>query len=504
MDQELTILLIEDDSDTRENLRDILEIDGHTVQCAGSAEEAKRVAQTSRAQIIILDRQLPDGRAELLLPDLVKLIHDVHVIVVTGYADLDSTIAAFRAGAADFILKPVNPDGLRNRIKHIARTRHAEIELRQKREFSDRILRTADAIILVLDLQGNVIQFNDYFHRVAGWTEAELVGKNWFDHCIPEDERERIQHVFIQTARQASSHGIENPIQTHDGRIRHIRWSNNILTDSQGITNAVLAVGIDITEYREVQQQLLRSERLAGIGQTMTALAHESRNALQRIHAGVELLEEITAGQEETKKDLAVIKRAANDLNGILEEVRSFAAPIHLHVDACDMVEVFRQAWRNVALLHPSRNVEFIEELDKRTIYADVDSLRMEQVFRNLFENSLAATEDPVKILVRCETGDDHCRFVVCDNGPGMSTEQRERVFEPFYTTKSSGTGLGMAIVKRIVSAHHGSVEVLPAKTDLETERSSNDRAVQSESIADMGTQVAICLPLQFDRKPPA
>ena len=486
MDQELNILIVEDDPDTRDNLRDILEIDGHRILTAGTAAEARAVAQDSSPQIIILDRQLPDGRAEDLLPDLVNLSSDVHVIVVTGYADLDSTIAAFRAGAADFILKPVNSDALRNTIEHIGRIRHTEVQLRQKQQFSEQILRTADAIILVLDLDGNVVQFNDYFTRVCGWTESSLVGKNWFDHCIPEYDRDRIRDVFIATAHDANSHGIINPVLNADGRERHFRWSNSTLQDEHGDVISVLAVGIDITEYLQTQEQLLRSERLAGIGQTMAALAHESRNALQRIHAGVEMLEAITADQEEAKEDLGVVKRAAQDLNAMLEEVRTFAAPIKLHLDDCDLAEVFRQAWRNVSVLSQDRNLVFVEELTDERLVSRADSLRIEQVFRNLFENAITACNDPVHVRVKAWKEDEQYIFIVSDNGPGMSPEQKARVFEPFFTTKSTGTGLGMAIVKRIVAAHQGVIEVLPA---------SPNRA---------GAQIKIQLPVQFSGRVPS
>lgn len=92
------------------------------------------------------------------------------------------------------------------------------------------------------------------------------------------------------------------------------------------------------------------------------------------------------------------------------------------------------------------------------------DAGRLEQVFRNLFENSLAACTDPVRIRINCSAvhdGDqDAIAIVVRDNGPGLTPTQRERVFEAFFTTKSRGTGLGMAIVKRIVEAHGGQIIV--------------------------------------------
>ena len=93
-----------------------------------------------------------------------------------------------------------------------------------------------------------------------------------------------------------------------------------------------------------------------------------------------------------------------------------------------------------------------------------VDPFRLEQVFRNILENSLAACPDPVRIVVRCEAteidGHPAVRVSVRDNGPGLGPEQRQRIFDPFFTTKTKGTGLGMAIAERIVEAHGGRIAV--------------------------------------------
>ena len=98
------------------------------------------------------------------------------------------------------------------------------------------------------------------------------------------------------------------------------------------------------------------------------------------------------------------------------------------------------------------------------SIYPAVDLFSLERVFRNIFENSLAACRDPVQIDVECYevevNGQPGLRIIVQDNGPGLSPEQRQRIFEPFYTTKRQGTGLGMAIAKRIIEAHGGEIAV--------------------------------------------
>jgi signal transduction histidine kinase len=104
------------------------------------------------------------------------------------------------------------------------------------------------------------------------------------------------------------------------------------------------------------------------------------------------------------------------------------------------------------------------EETAGMDLHCSVDQFRLEQVFRNILENSLAACADPVRIEIRCTLAQIQnqpaVHVSVRDNGPGLSAEQRARIFDPFFTTKTKGTGLGMAIAKRIVEAHGGQIAV--------------------------------------------
>jgi FixJ family two-component response regulator len=122
----LRILAIEDDADTRENLCDILELDGHRVEAAACMREALARDDWSELSAILLDRRLPEGNADGLLPRLRQLAPEAAVVVITGYADLESALSALREGASDYILKPVNPDALRASLARIARIKQAE------------------------------------------------------------------------------------------------------------------------------------------------------------------------------------------------------------------------------------------------------------------------------------------------------------------------------------------------------------------------------------------
>jgi len=327
------ILAVEDDADAQCNLRDILELDGYQFEAVSTLREATQKRNLSDFFAIVLDRKLPDGLAEDSLPMLRGSAPHAGILIVTGCADLDATIAALRHGIDDYILKPIDSKALR----------------------------------------------------------ASLI------------------------------------------RVRKLR---------------------------QARDRLIQSERLAAIGQMVSGIAHESRNFLQRISAGVDSLQSKPTSDPDDVADLASIRRGCEGLMRLLGELREYASPIMLDRCRHDLAKVWRAAWKSLSHKHFEKDAALIECLKADSVWCSIDVFRMEQVFRNLFENSLAACSSPARITVHCENGtpDDMLRITVSDNGPGLPADQRGRVFEPFFTTKSRGTGLGLSIVRRIVEAHGGRI----------------------------------------------
>lgn len=460
MSSELRILVVEDDMDASANMRDILELDNYEVEVVGTAADAMQCVQQPW-DVVIVDRKLPDAMAEDWLSDLHDRLPNCDIIVVTAYADMNSTIAAFRIGVADYILKPINPDALRASLKRVVERRWMEHRLHQEHEFAAQVLSTAEAIVLVLDLDAHIVRFNPYLTKISEYPIQDVEGKCWFETFLPPEDHSRIREFFKKTVAGMETQGIINPILTRSGRLRQIRWSNTTLKDEHGETVAVLSVGLDVTDFIEAQRQALQAQRLATIGQTMAALAHESRNALQRIQARAEVLSLEFEPNSQAMEDVKSIQRSAKELHNLFEEVRSFAAPINLNLENCRISDIWQNAWHHLQMEVEAHAAQLIECKPPQDATVIGDRVRLEQVFRNLFENSIAAGGQGVCINIACQTIDSGwLEIEVSDNGPGLSDEQRERLFEAFYTTKSSGTGLGMAIVRRIVEAHGGSVQV--------------------------------------------
>lgn len=158
------------------------------------------------------------------------------------------------------------------------------------------------------------------------------------------------------------------------------------------------------------------------------------------------------------------IQQSKAHLHRILDELRSYAAPVMIDRAAFRISEVWREAWELLLAQRQERHTELREHFLTSNLIIEADRFRLVQVFRNLLENALAACVDSVQIDVTCEEARlgaaSALRVSVRDNGSGLDGEQRRQIFEPFYTTKPTGTGLGMAIVQRIVEAHGGSIAV--------------------------------------------
>lgn len=333
-----------------------------------------------------------------------------------------------------------------------------------------------DALVLG-DLDRKITHFSRGASRIFGYDPSEVIGQSTtFLYDDPADY-ERLARERFSTGLTESLEATEVQWRRKSGETFPGEIVGTVVRDENGKPLGFLGLIRDISERKiaearlaESQDRLVQAERLAAMGQMVSAIAHESRNALQRIQVSVDVLQYEFDANSEAREDLDRIRRAKDDLQRLHDELRNFAGPIRLSVDRSSLAICWRQAWNNLKVLRGSREAELVESEETADLQFHFDSFRMEQVFRNLFENALAACEDPVRITVTCEKrssrGLDAIVVNVSDNGPGIPAEDCDQIFDAFYTTKPKGNGLGMAIAKRFVEAHRGTIRLRQDQQD--------------------------------------
>ncbi len=264
------------------------------------------------------------------------------------------------------------------------------------------------------------------------------------------------------------------------------------------------ALMAEIAERRKGHERFLESERLAAIGGAMNGLAHESRNALQRAQACLEMLVREVEDRPAALALIARIESAQSDLHRVYEQVRDYASPLRLDPQRQTISSIVREAWLELESLRAARAVRLQEVYNGADPNCEVDRRSMIQVFGHLLKNALVACKDPVEIEIAYFdselNGQPAVKVVLEDNGPGFPAEERDKAFTAFYTTNTKGTGLGLAVSKRIVEAHGGQIVLGPNSKGRYTNGSSPNGSNPSGSNANrggskIGAQFVITLP---------
>ncbi|NQT55173.1 MAG: GHKL domain-containing protein [Desulfobacteraceae bacterium] len=211
-------------------------------------------------------------------------------------------------------------------------------------------------------------------------------------------------------------------------------------------------------EQRELESQLNHSERLAALGQMVAGVSHEIRNPLGIIRSTAELLGGMPDSNEAQKKLSGMIIEESSRLNNIVSEFLDFARPQEPNFQDCYLDEIIK---KNLLFLRPEFDKEEItvhDNLNSRSLKLKADPNLLYRSFLNIFVNAIQSIKNGGTVTVNVEEKKDHYIVGITDTGSGISEENLNKVFDPFFSTKDKGSGLGLSIVKNIIEAHKGSM----------------------------------------------
>lgn len=213
-------------------------------------------------------------------------------------------------------------------------------------------------------------------------------------------------------------------------------------------------------EQRELEEQLYQAEHLAAIGEMVAGVSHEIKNPLGIIQSTAELLEETSDASESRKRLSRVITEESSRLNRIVTEFLDFARPQMPNLKECYLEEIIL---KNLSFLSPEmekRGILVNDNLNGRTFRMRADHELIYRALLNIFINAMQSMKDPGKINVRVDEEKDTYRIEIQDAGCGITQENQKKIFNPFFTTKETGSGLGLSIVRKIIEGHEGTIGI--------------------------------------------
>ena len=324
------------------------------------------------------------------------------------------------------------------------------------------VVESVEDTIFTTDVEGRIITLNAAGRRLLGYAAPEA-GTLTYVTTLDAIDRRRVGPSIERAIRAGRPWRGAVTGLTRDGRRFPAHLALSCVFDDAGQILGAVGVLRDLTEQVATQQRLIHREKLASIGEMAAAVAHEIRNPLGGIKMATRLLASEAAGTgripqemaESVLSGIAEIESIVSDLLEYARETRLDRQEYPLGLILGPVADAYRAEARDRAIEVTTRGLT-------DHIVAAVDAQRLRQAFANVMKNAMEATERraSARVDIALYARDGEAVVEIADNGDGIDTEVREKVFLPFFTTKPTGTGLGMAIVKKIMDLHGGEVEI--------------------------------------------
>ncbi|MFQ6080818.1 MAG: PAS domain S-box protein [Candidatus Bathyarchaeia archaeon] len=503
----IKVLLLEDNpGDARLIREELAEVRDalFDLECADRLSAGLERLAAGGIDVVLLDLSLPDSRRFDTFAKVHAQAPEVPIVVLTGLDDEELAVKAVRRGAQDYLVKgQVDSNLLVRAMRYAIERKWAEEALRESEEKYRSLFESANDALVYVDLTGRILDVNRKAEELAGRKREEILGKHfWKLGLVSPKNVPKLLDLLTRKARGKPTAGLELIITRKDGEKRFIEVNSTILRKNREPTG-FLAVVRDITErkkmeeklkeyaeqleekveertreLKEAQERLLRSERLAAIGELAAMVGHDLRNPLQAITNAVFVINNMghimsylrgeasvpPSIQEWLSKELIqlremvdVIDDSVRYANKVVSDLLDLAKDQEPNPQEIDLNSLIRDVLRTMKI---SRSVAVTAQLDETLPRCKVDPTQMKRVCFNLITNALQAMPEGGRLTIKSAEKGGIVEVQIMDTGVGIPRQNKEKVFDALFTTKAKGAGLGLAVCKKLVEGHGGSIRV--------------------------------------------
>ena len=480
------ILIVDDEEIIVKLLSMSLRSDGYETVTALSGEQGLEIFKSESPDIVVTDIKMPGMDGLELLKKIKEIDVEKEVIIVTGHGDIDSTITALQYGASDFINKPVRDEALsialerakakiaiREKLKEYTENLELKIaeatdEIRRKSNFQRLLIRSSTDAIVAFDHDWKVVVYNPEAAKMFGEAAKDVRNKMTIDDLYTP----KIAKIFKNQAKDGKQQNTfswrENIINTKDGRQIPVRYTSNVLHEKGDFVGTVNFFQ-DLTEIKRLETELVQSERLAAVGQTVSGLAHYVKNILIGLKGGSYVVDVGIAKNdtEKFKTGWKTIKRNIKRVGDLTQDLLTYSKQREPAFELClpnDIVDDVIELVKDTA---ESKDIFILKEIDNSIGEIMADPQTIHRSLLNLINNAIdACVEDEnisKKHIIEIKTYRDQNNyfcFDVKDNGCGMDEDIQKQLFDPMFSSKGGkGTGLGLLVTSKLIEEHKGVIE---------------------------------------------
>jgi len=468
------ILIVDDDESVRRSLALIFEKKGYGVETVGTGREAIEKAQKTFFNVALLDIRLPDVEGLELIDPLKGMHPDMAIIMVTGYASLESAVQALNEGAVAYVTKPLNIDEVSTTVRkslekqrlvmenrrlylearrELAERKRAEAALATERERLEAIIASMRDGLVMLDRDGLVISINPALECLLGLKAKDMIGKPTFGDNVKPSLSPLVAVCHADFPGQ---------ITLGSSPQRVLNVYGQAVSDKSGNYLGEVRVVRDITRDKELEQ--MKMDFVANA-------SHELRSPVHSIRGLTRLILDGEVPDPETQREfLTMIDQDSEQLKNLIEDLLdTFALESGrkvMRTGSFSAEDLILRAIGQLAERAAGKKISIQTEFRKRHLDVEGDEQALGQVITNLLDNAVKFSPEGGKIIARAVVSDDNLLVQVIDHGIGITAEETTHVFEKFYqvngstTREAGGTGLGLYISKLVVEAHGGRIWV--------------------------------------------
>ncbi len=481
------VLLIDDEKVSVQVLSLSLRSDGYDVLTAFSGEEGLEIFDREFPDIVITDVKMPGMDGIEVLKNIKERSRNAEVIIITGHGDAENAIEALKYGASDFINKPVRDESLALALKRAGKNiemraklsaytenlekevAHVTHELRMQSRFLEKLIKISEEGIVATDRELTVIIYNPAAEHILGYPAEKILGQKKIKALFSKELMQKYQAKRHDLQKRKELEHFETHVKDRNGNLIPVRFTGAFLYEQGKIMGSVAFLE-DLREIKRLQKELLTSERLCTVGQTVAGMAHGVKNILHGFKGGSYLMEVGFKHNdtEKLKSGWNMIQKNIDHTSELVGDLLTYSKVREPEYKPCRPNDIVEEVCISLQQTAKENNIRIIEDVDPAIEEVAMDGRSIHTILMNLISNAIDACiyeENPGKslsVMVKTTLEPEQIiRFDVIDNGTGMAPDVQEKIFTSFFSTKGHrGTGLGLLVTRKLIEDHDGTIDV--------------------------------------------